>query len=216
MSSLLSNPLQHEQGWWLARRGKITASRMHVVMDGGSRAWQTLADKLMAERLMENMPEPDDEEWKGAAIAHGKEYEPIARTNAELAENADFDLVGFVPHPTFDFIGASPDFLWLERPGEIKCPIKLERHMVVYRSQRVPDEHVAQVQTQIACTEADRGFFVSYHPYPPHWKMRCVILEVPRDQTYIDQMIERCQRFKSHVLDREPLVRPISTVRKFF
>jgi putative phage-type endonuclease len=212
----VANELQHSQAWWLARRGKITASRMHTVMDGGVKAWQTLANTLMAERLMDDMPEPEDNQWKGAAIAHGVEYEPIARTNAELMMNADFDLVGFVQHPGFDFIGASPDALYCSFPVEIKCPQKLEKHMAVYRDQRLPDEHTAQVQTQIACTGAPMGYFISHHPTPPHWKMRTVILEVPRDQGYIDVMMERCRRFKSHVLDREPLVRPISTVKSYF
>lgn len=213
-----ANILQHSPEWWLARRGKITASRMKTVMDGGARAWQTLADKLVAERLMETMPDPDAPSASDyvKALMHGIQYEPIARTNAELALNADFDLVGFVQHHGFDFIGASPDALNCGFPVEIKCPYKLERHMEVYRTQRMPDEHMPQVQCQIACCGSPGGFFVSYSPTPQHWKMRTIVLDIPRDQDYIDMMMERCQRFKSHVLDHEPLVRPVSTVKRFF
>lgn len=216
MTQSVANDLQHTDEWWLARRGRITASRMHTVMDGGHKAWRTLGDLLVAERLMESMPPVEDNAWKGSAIAHGVEYEPIARTNAELALDADFDLCGFIPHPVYDFIGASPDAKYCGFPVEIKCPIKLENHMEVYRSQQLPGRHLAQVQCQIACCGSPGGFFVSYHPYPPHWKMRCIILEVPRQQVYIDTMVERCERFKAHVLDRQPIVRPITTVRTFF
>lgn len=210
----VANPNQHTDEWWLARRGKITASRMRIVMDGGVRAWQTLADRLSAERLMEGMPK--EPEVFAPALKHGIRWEPIARTNAELHLDADFALCGFVPHPTFDFIGASPDGRWYGRPVEVKCPYNLQKHMEVYRTQEMPAEHMPQVQCQIEVCEADSGIFVSYSPEPHHWKMRCVVLQIMRDQSYIDQMLDRCQQFKAHVMDHEPLVRSLSTVKTFF
>lgn len=212
----VANPHQHSQAWWLARRGRITASRMHIVMNGGAKAWRTLADTLTAELLMDDMPHVEDNAWKGASIAHGIEYEPIARTNAELALGADFDLVGFQQHPLYDFIGASPDFAWTGQPGEIKCPTKIEKHMEVFRTLQLPAEHKPQVQCQIACMEASQAHFVSYSPKPAHWKMRCVVVLVERDDSYIRQMYERCQRFKEHVIDGKPLIRALSSTPKYF
>jgi len=208
------NPHQHSTAWWAARRGKITGSRMHIVMDGGARAWQTLADRLRLEALTDDVPEPDIEHVP--AIAHGRKYEPIARTNAELALGYDFELPGFMEHPRLAFLGCSADALATPMPVEIKAPLVLESHLAVYRTQCMPREHIPQVQCEIAVYDAPAALFVSYHPAAPHWKMRTVILRIPRDDVYIARMEDRCCEFMRALHEHRSPSAPAHTIPKLF
>lgn len=209
------NPNQHTDEWWRARRGRITGSRMHIIMDSGARAWKTFADRLRLEALEDHVPEPDLDFVP--AIAHGKKYEPIARTNAELELGVDFDLPGFRVHPMFDFIGCSADALTpARRPIEIKCPLVLEKHLEVFRTQQMPIEHKPQVQCEIAVWDADQAVFVSYHPDAPHWKMRTVVLGIPRDGLYIAEMVRRCKEFKAAIAEHRSPSAPARVIPRLF
>lgn len=196
------NPHQHSREWFLARRGKLTSSRMKTIVHGGPRGWTTLIRKLQAELASDDILEPDLEHVP--AIAHGRKYEPIARANVEVNLGLDVTLVGFVTHPIYDYIGCSSDFIvWAPDPapgralrnGEIKCPLSLERHLAVYQTGRMPDEHRPQVQCQMFVHDVDVTLFTSYHPDAPHWRMRAVTLEVERDEAYIEHMVKRCEQF---------------------
>lgn len=208
------NPHQHNRSWHLARRGKITGSRMHIIMQGGARAWQTLADRLRLEAVADDIPEPDIEYVP--AIAHGRKYEPVARANAELELGFDFQLVGFKQHPEYDFIGCSADACAIPLPVEIKAPLVLEKHMEVYRTRRMPEEHTPQVQCEIAVYNAPAGLFVSYHPDAPHWRMRTVIVRVDRDDAYIERMVARCGEFMRAIREHRSLSAPARTIPKLF
>jgi hypothetical protein len=192
-------------------------------MDGGARAWKTLADKLRLEAISEYVPEPDLDHVD--AIAHGKRSEPIARTNAELELGFDFTLPGFRVHPIFDLVGCSADAAVIDRygpypapgaPVEIKCPLVLEKHMEVYRTQQMPAEHIPQVQCEIACYGARDGFFISYHPDAPHWKMRTVIVLVRRDDDYITRMLNRCSEFMRAIDEHRSPSAPAPRIPKLF
>lgn len=211
-----ANPHQHTDEWWKARRGRITGSRMHIIMTSGARAWTTFADKLRLEALVDRLPEPDLDFVP--AIAHGKRFEPIARVSAELELATDFELYGFRRHPRYDYIGCSADFFdpLGGRPGEIKCPLVLEKHMEVYRTQRMPDEHKPQVQCEIACYEAPGALFVSYHPHAPHWRMRTVIIEVKRDEAYCEEMLRRCKDFMAAIRENRSPSAPRAAIPKLF
>lgn len=197
----LDNPYQHTREWFLARRGKLTSSRMRTIVHGGPKAWTTLIKKLQAEMASEDILEPDLDHIP--AIAHGRAHEPIARANVELDLGIDVTLVGFVTHPIYDYIGCSSDWvIWEPSPvgrvsvnGEIKCPLNIERHMAVYQTGRMPDEHRPQVQCQMFVHDVHTTFFTSFHPMAAHWTQRTVTVEVQRDDAYIEYMVQRCEQF---------------------
>jgi len=200
MSEVHDNPHQHNREWFLARRGKLTSSRMKTIVHGGPKAWTTLIKRLQAELASDDILEPDLEHVP--AIAHGRRNEPIARANVELDKDIDAQLIGFVTHPVYDYIGCSSDFVECDplsgrvvTNGEIKCPLNIERHLVVYQTGRMPDEHRPQVQCQMFVHDVQWTMFTSYHPDVAHWKQRTITVAVPRDQAYIDYMLERCQQF---------------------
>lgn len=197
---MVDNPHQHTREWFLARRGKLTSSRMKIIVHGGPKAWTTLIGKLQAELTSDDILEPDLEYVP--AIAHGRANEPIARANVELNLGIEATLVGFVTHPVYDYIGCSSDWVVWEPNvrrvsvnGEIKCPYNLERHLVVYQTGRMPDEHRPQVQCQMFVHNVHTTFFTSFHPGAPHWKQRTVTVEVKRDEAYCEYMVQRCEQF---------------------
>lgn len=210
------NPYQHTPEWHRARRGKLTSSRMKTIVHGGPRAWTTLIGKLQAELASDVILEPDLDFVP--AIAHGRKYEPIARANVEMDLGLDFDLVGFVTHPEFDFIGCSSDALAPDRSfnWECKCPFNVDRHRVVYQTRRMPDEHRPQVQCQMFVHGIDRTLFTSYHPGEPHWKMRTINVEVKLDQRYVDYMVLRCEQFMSAFRGESSVVRKAILVPDLF
>lgn len=190
------NPHQYTQEWWLARRGKLSSSRMDTIMNGGTRGWASLAKKLRAEEMVEEPQLIDLDHVR--AIQHGRHFEPIARAEAEVALEEEFELVGFQTHAQNPWLGCSSDALTAGRKQnvEIKCPLNLERHLRIYQTRRVPDEHQPQVQCQMAVWELGETLFVSYHPDAPHWSMRCCIVVLPRDELYIAKMMRRVDAFR--------------------
>lgn len=202
----MANPLQHTAEWHLARRGKITSSRMKVIVHGGPKAWTTLIRKLREELANDEPTEPDLDFV--AAISHGRKYEPVALAEAELHLGTDFELVGFVCHPTIDYLGCSSDAMAYERTLnlECKCFLDLAKHMLVYQTGQMPDEHRAQVQCQMCVHGCDRTMFISYHPDAPHWKQRTALVEVPLNTSYRDLMLERCDQFMRAFRGDAPLI----------
>lgn len=214
--AMADNPFQHNREWHMARRGKLTSSRMHTIVHGGPRAWTTLIKKLQAEVASDEVLEPDLDFVP--AIAHGRRYEPVARANVEINMGIDLDLVGFVTHPVLTYIGCSSDALASDRSfnWEAKCPYNIDRHRVVYQTRRMPDEHRPQVQCQMFVHELDRTLFTSFHPDEPHWKMRTITVEVKRDEAYVEYMVQRCEQFMRAFRGESPVVTKPITIPSLF
>ena len=114
-----------EQGsdeWLAQRRGKVTASRVADIVMKGQR-WEpsrrfSYLGELLAERLGKEVPRYENPQMKW-----GKSQEPYARQLYERQTGRQVQTTGFVPHPTIEMSGASPDGL-IDRDGlvEIKCP----------------------------------------------------------------------------------------------
>jgi putative phage-type endonuclease len=191
------NPLQYTEEWWLARRGKLTASRMKTIVHGSPKGWQSLMNKLREESVAPTMIDEFVDRETPWPILHGREMEDVALANYELATGETVQLVGFKEHPKFDFIGCSSDFITEDGTGngEIKCPVKYDNHREVFLSQQVPHIYQSQVQCQMACWELDYTVFVSYYEQAPTQDLGIIQIRVNRDDAYIRMMEEKCNRF---------------------
>lgn len=189
---------------------------MQTIVHGGPRAWTTLIKKLQQELASDEPIEPDLDFVP--AIAHGRKYEPVALAEASLLLSTDLELVGFVDHPTINYMGCSSDALAYERTLnlEVKCFTKLEKHMLVYQTGKMPDVHRAQVNCQMCVHDCDRTIFISYHPDAPHWKMRTALVEVPLNTSYRDLMIERCDQFMRAFRGEAPVVTRAISIPELF
>ena len=160
------NPLQRTAKWFHDRTGCLTASRFAAVLerkrDGSPKAaYGDLLDTIVAERItgeaigIGNSP----------ALEWGRDHEDEAREAYEAETGAFVQLVGFIPHPSIPYLGASPDGL-VDEDGllEIKCPYSTVVHLKRIRAGLVPAEYRPQMLLQAICTGRKWVDFVSYDP----------------------------------------------------
>ncbi len=202
---------QRSDAWFAERAGKITASRMHDVMlprdrepfKSGPRKGQpkqppkALTDyayQLAAERLT-GRPR---KQIKAAALQWGQDVEPAAVAAYQAETGEIVTMCGFVQHPEYDFIGASPDFLVNDDGGgEIKSPESSEVHLETLLV-GLPPEHIEQIQGGLWVTGRQWWDFVSFHPdFPDH--LRTYIQRVQRDDIYIAQLESACLQMEADV-----------------
>lgn len=195
---------QRTDAWFADRAGKITASRMHdVVLErdrepfkSGPRKGQPkpppkaltdYAHQLAAERLT-GKPR---KQIKAAALQWGQDVEPAALAAYQAETGSIVTLCGFITHPLYPFIGASPDFLEGEdEGGEIKSPESSEVHLETLLH-GLPREHIEQIQGGLWVTGRKRWKFISYHPdFPP--ELRLYVQVVERDEEFIAKLEAAC------------------------
>lgn len=204
---------QRTEEWFDARAGRITASRMCDVMafsDGGVylsgkrkgqpkevrplKARTDYIHQLAAERLT-NKPR---KQVKAFALQWGQEVEPAAVAAYEAETGYIVERSGFIVHPAYDFIGASPDFLVGEEGGgEIKCPESSEVHLATLVG-GLPQEHIEQIQGGLWVVRRKWWDFISYHPDFPA-SLRLYVQRVNRDEDYIAKLEGACLSLEAEV-----------------
>lgn len=190
---------QQSDQWIMNRVGRITASRICDVMSylkrgGESAARRNYKLEIVAERLTGRSAD----HYVSPYMEHGTETEDEARSFYELATQTMVEPVGFVLHPTLDFVGASPDGL-VGDDGilEIKCP-KTETLLQWMDSKEIPDDYLFQMQWELACTGRQWCDFYGYDPRLPVG-MRHVYERVPRNDALIEQIEAEVVRFHEEV-----------------
>jgi hypothetical protein len=96
----------------------------------------------------------------------GREKEPEAKAAYEAKTGRIVQDVGFIDHPTIEFLGASPDGFVDDGLIEIKCPTTAT-HVSWILDAGIPDEHKDQMVLQCAVTGRSWVDFVSYDPRMP-------------------------------------------------
>ena len=175
---------QRSDAWFEARIGKVTASRVADVIAKTKTGYSATRDNYMAQLVCERLTGQKGESFTNAAMQWGTETEPLARISYEVAQNVLVDEVGFVPHPTIEMAGASPDGL-VNDDGllEIKCP-NTATHIETLLSQTVPGKYNTQMQFQMACTGRQWCDFVSFDNRLPA-ELQLFVKRVPRDNVFI-------------------------------
>ncbi len=184
-----------EQGspeWFDLRCGKITASEFSTVMAKGrgnapSKTRQTYMYKLAGEIIT---GQPSDS-YSNHHMERGKEMEPEARAMYELISGNKSEQVGFISK---DSIGYSPDGL-IGDNGLLEIKTKLPHlQIAVLLADKVPPEHMAQLQGGLWVSEREWIDFVSYWPGLPIF-----IKRVDRDNEMIKTIIENVDIFKTEL-----------------
>ena len=179
-----------EQGtdaWKMLRCGKVTASRVADIIARTKSGYSASRDNYMAQLICERLTGTVAESFTNAAMQHGTETEPYARLAYEVNQNVLVDQIAFVPHPTIEMSGASPDGL-VGDDGllEIKAP-NTATHIDTLLSESVPTKYFTQMQFQMACTGREWCDFVSFDNRLPE-ELQLFVKRVPRDETYIKLM----------------------------
>ena len=192
---------QGTEEWFTIRIGKVTASRVADVIAKTKTGYSASRDNYMAQLVCERLTGQKGESFTNAAMQHGTETEPLARAAYEALKDVLVDEVGFVPHPTIEMAGASPDGM-VGEDGliEIKCP-NTATHIDTLLSQTVPGKYNTQMQFQMACTGRKWCDFVSFDNRLPE-ELQLFVKRVPRDDTYIKLMEAEIVQFIAELDDK--------------
>lgn len=184
---------QGSEAWKQLRCGSIGASDAPRVVRRTKTGYSADRDSLMAEKVLERLTNTPFEKYKSAAMLQGTAREPEARLLYSMVRGAEVEEAGLVSHLTVKGSHASPDGYVLEPGGtaiagliEIKCPLPAA-HLDTLLGETISNDHVVQMQWQMACTVMPWCDYVSFNPdFPPH--MQLWIKRVPRDPSLISDL----------------------------
>ena len=165
----MSDDLQRTAQWHADRAGKWTGSKFVDVLARNKRTGEPTKayTDLIWQIVVERMTGQAVEGPTGLALAWGTEVEPYAAEAYELETGNVITPAGFIQHPEFPFVGASPDGLVGEDGGlEMKCPKSSAVHLERFIS-GVPDEYRPQIQGCMWVTGRQWWSFVSFDPRMP-------------------------------------------------
>jgi putative phage-type endonuclease len=152
----------------------------------------------MAQLVVERMTNTQAASFANASMQWGTDQEPFARAAYEIQQNVLVDEVGFIPHPTIEMAGASPDgFVNSDGMVEIKAP-QTNTHIDTLLTQTVPGKYITQMQFQMACTGRQWCDFVSFDPRMPA-KAQLFVKRVQRDDAFINEMESEIKKFLAEV-----------------
>jgi len=198
------NELQQEE-WKKRKNGWVGASRINDVCakikTGEAKTRADYKVELVAARITGKYPES----YTSAEMTWGIETESQAKAAFSFITDIQIEDVGFIPHPSIDMAGASPDGLTSDGGLiETKCP-KTKTHIGYLLSGGCPSEYFNQVQWQMACTGRQFCHFVSYDPRLEGLELFNVRVE--RDQNHIDKLEAEVVKFLAEVDELERKLR---------
>lgn len=189
---------QRTDEWFAARLGRVTASRVADVFAKTKSGYSASRRNYMTELICERLTGKKSDGYTNAAMTRGTELEPVARSVFEVHTGLTVDDVGFIIHPEIEMAGASPDGLIGDNGLiEIKCP-NAATHLDALLNKDYNSKYFYQMQWQMACTGRDWCKFVSYSPDFPAG-MDLAIIDVPRDQSCIDEMQAEVVQFLNDI-----------------
>ena len=189
---------QRSEDWFAIRLGKVTASRVADVIAKTKTGYSTSRENYIAQLVVERLTQTKAESYTNAAMQWGTDQEPFARAAYEAAQGVMVEEVGFVPHPTIEWAGASPDGL-VGDDGivEIKCP-NTATMIEALLTGKVPTKYFTQMQFQMACTGTKFCDYVVFDPRMPA-KAQLFIARVDRHDVYIAEIEAEIVKFLAEV-----------------
>ena len=195
---MMDDIVQGSQAWFIARLGKVTASRVSDVIAKTKSGYSASRANYRAQLVSERLTGTVQESYTNAAMAWGIATEDQARAAYEYRSGLIITQVGFVDHPTIAMSGASPDgFAGDDGLIECKCP-NTATHIETLRAGKVPEKYITQMQWQMASTGRAWCDFCSFDPRLPE-RMRLFVARVHRDDKRIDELESEVVGFLAEV-----------------
>jgi putative phage-type endonuclease len=196
--------IQGSPEWLAIKAGKISGSRFADVLALNKRTGQPnkprrdLIANLRVERETGVLTPVEVNEF----MAHGTRCEPIACALFEFLHGVEVAHAAWIPHPTLDYVGFSPDGL-LGDDGllEIKSPYLEARHLRTVESQRCPDDYYPQCQGGLWVTGRQWVKFASFYE-PTH---DLAVVHVARDEQFINRLAAECAAVWAEVLTAQEI-----------
>jgi len=183
---------QNSDEWLGLRIGKFTASTFSdLFMDKKTAGYQKAIIKVAYERVTGESEEGYSNKW----MQRGNEKEQFAVEAYEMLTFAQLEPAGF--YELNDFVGASPDRKITGQNGgcEFKCPSFQVYHEYL-ETHKIPKSYFWQIHGQMLCAGWD---FIDYMPFSSH-KLKQILIRVERDQSVLDQLIERLNECTNEVI----------------
>jgi len=190
---------QGTEAWQSARCGKVTASRLADVLAKTKTGYSASRTNYMTQLVLERITQTKAESYSNAAMQWGIDQEPFARAAYEASRGVMVDEVGFLPHPSIEAAGASPDGL-VGDDGmvEIKCPDSKTALECWLSENPVESKYFAQMQWQMRCADRSWCDYVVFDPRMPA-KAQLFIYRVKRDDDWIKVAEEEVIKFLAEV-----------------
>jgi YqaJ-like recombinase protein len=179
--------------WRQARCGSVGASDAPSVVRRTKTGHSADRESLLANKVLERLTNTPVEIYKTAAMLQGTAREPEARLLYSMVRGVEVEEVGLVPHPYVKGSHASPDGFAEVGLIEIKCPLPA-KHLDTLLTEMISNDHLVQMQWQMACTERPWCDYVSFNPdFPAH--MQIWIKRVERNNGVIRELTAEIAAF---------------------
>lgn len=175
--------MQRSDEWYAARAGNVTASVVDRIARKKDGSWYATAESLLWQKVAERVTgmslEKQIDQFR--AVSWGIEQEAAAVLEFERITGLATSAIPYIPHRRIAGFGGSPDRMCSDgAPLEMKCPeSSTYARWCCSGPIVVPDEHVEQVDSQLACIESPHSWFAAYDPRMPADR-RMFIVKVPR------------------------------------
>lgn len=182
---------QGSQEWLEERAGKWTGSKFADLFAFSKKDGKPLKayEDLVWRVVVERMTGMSTASVNAPALQWGRDVEPFAREAYELETGNLVIESGFLTHPQYPFVGASPDgLIGMNKGLEMKCPKDPAIHLGRFLT-GLPQEYVPQIQGCMWVTGRSTWDFVSYDPRMPE-SHRLLLITVERDDGYIQKLEE--------------------------
>lgn len=194
--------VQGSPEWKQMRAGLITASHVADVMAASKSGEAATRAKYRIRLAFERISGlVDDDKFDTEYMRWGREKEPDARDEYEIATGNYVKQVAFVKHPTLN-AGASPDgHVGTDGGIEIKCPSS-PVHFEYIDTKKIPGDYRKQILMNLACSPERQWWdFVTYDPRIPDIALRLFIIRVNRSEVAdeIAQMEKAVEAFDKDV-----------------
>jgi putative phage-type endonuclease len=179
--------VQGSPEWFAERCAHATASCFADVMAVGKSGEAVTRRSYRMRIITERLTSKPTETYVNKHMERGTLLEPDARIAYELRTGNIVEQVGFIKHKTVEWCGCSLDGL-IDDDGtlEIKSVLPHIQVATIYGN-KMPSEHVAQVQGGLWITERQWCDFASYSPDLPG-KLSLFVCRVERDDEYIEKL----------------------------
>lgn len=189
---------QRTEDWFAQRLGKVTASSLHKVLAKTKTGYGADRGNYLTQLIIERITGQKAESYTNASMQWGIEQEPAARAAYEAHRGVLVTEVGFIPHPTIEMAGASPDGLVEDGMVEIKCPDSKTALEAWLSKNPVESKYFAQMQWQMACAKRPWCDYVIYDPRMPV-KARLLVVRVTRDDRWLEEAETEVKKFLGEV-----------------
>jgi len=197
---------QGSKAWFAIRMEKFTGSKFPDLMKRGrakDAEWGESAYKVIKQVFIERDLTDEGKEYYIEEMFNkefrqtkwGTKWEPFAREEYVAKAGVFVEETCFEIHNLFDFIGGSFDGKVLEQSKiiEVKCPYDPLIHASNFDliETGIGEDHTyyPQIQCNIEIAGADSCDFISFDPRRKRDRM--AIINVPRNQEFIDRLIKR-------------------------